>query len=90
MFRSSENVSVLSVLWACQGGKEALERDSKGHCCLGQGQGRYLELLVCAQSCFPATSVLQKQWYWSLEVGTGSSAVEGMCILEGCWRLPCP
>lgn len=31
VFRNSENVSMLNALWACQGQKEALERDSKGH-----------------------------------------------------------
>lgn len=60
MFRNSENVSVLNVLWACQGGKKALERDSKGHCCLGRDKGGTWSC-AGAQFCFPATSVLQKQ-----------------------------
>lgn len=89
MFRNSENVIVLSALWAYQGGKEALERDIKGHCCLSREKGgtwnccfvHNLVFLSCRNSGTGA---------WSWELGTGVSAAEGMWILEAVLEAALP
>lgn len=90
VLRSSEIVTVLGALWACQGGKEALERGSKGHCCLGREKGGtwncwFVHGLVSLLSYRNSSTGA-----WSWELGTRASAAEGMCILEGVLEAPLP
>lgn len=92
VLRNSENVTVLSALWACQGGKEGLERGSKGHCCLGREKGGAWNCwLVHDLVSLPLLSYRNSgTGAWSWELGIGTSAVEGMCILEDVLEAPLP
>lgn len=85
MFRKSENVSVLSALWAWQGGKEALERGSKGHCCLGREKGGTWNCWFVHKLVFlPLLSYRNSgTGAWSWELGAGVSAAEGIVYFGG-------